>query len=167
MPTHEPAAHLLANADRDFAVSNDAVNELIKEITTLFTTTSDPTRVWALVAESLDREAEQAGHDERVFGQVVSYLTAACIRLAQQQRGETTDPATTPLDYEVRTYIPAQGSDDASTTYVLDALGWSITLRKRHLDNEDGPPQTDTVVEITEGTGPLEVIVRGTSSYHQ
>jgi hypothetical protein len=76
------------------------------------------------------------------------------------QRADADDP-----DYEVRTYGKAQGSDDAGTTYVLDALGWSVTLRKRHLDDEEGT--TDTVIEITEGAGPIEVIVRGASSYHE
>lgn len=65
--------------------------------------------------------------------------------------------------YEVRTYAPASGTDDAGPTVVLDAFGWTVTIRQRDTGDadEDPGPSRDTVIEITDGEGPLELIVRG------
>lgn len=90
-------------------------------------------------------------------------------------------PATTPTtpaagtageDHELRVYEPALGSDDASRTYVLDALGGSIMLRRRLAPAEDTDPDApgdgtepedtiDTVVELTDFAGTVTVKIRG------
>lgn len=65
-----------------------------------------------------------------------------------------------------RVSAPAEGSTDAGDSPILEALGWSIQIRKRPLDNEGGSPAAETVIEIAEGQGPVEVIVHGVSVHY-
>jgi hypothetical protein len=65
-----------------------------------------------------------------------------------------------------RVSAPAEGSATAGDRPVLEALGWSIQVRKRPLDNAGGSPAAKTVIEIAEGQGPVEVIVHGVSVHY-
>lgn len=75
---------ILAQADRDFAEASGFAAELAADAADLLGAGTDPTRVWAGIADLLDKQAVDVGTD-RALHVVICALAASCVRAGQHR----------------------------------------------------------------------------------